>query len=104
MASIAIKPAINSNEIIAAIRFALGLSFHDLRPWLVAVISSPQPDLAGIGNDLKSILLEAIFQTRRIQNLCPSVKRRIGDANARLRSDSAIHFRSMQKARFSFRP
>ena len=32
MASIAIKPDINSNEIIAAIRFALGLSFHDLRP------------------------------------------------------------------------
>jgi hypothetical protein len=30
MASIAIKPAIN--EIVAAILFALGLSFHDRRP------------------------------------------------------------------------
>ena len=28
----AIKPAINSNEIVAAIAFALGLSFHDRRP------------------------------------------------------------------------
>jgi hypothetical protein len=32
MASIAIKPAINNNEIVAAILFALGLSFHDRRP------------------------------------------------------------------------
>jgi len=31
-ASIAIKPAINNNEIVAAILFALGLSFHDRRP------------------------------------------------------------------------
>jgi hypothetical protein len=39
-ASIAIKPAINNNEIVAAILFTLRLSFHDPRPWLVAVISS----------------------------------------------------------------
>jgi hypothetical protein len=31
-ASIAIKPAINNNEIVAAILFALGLSFQDRRP------------------------------------------------------------------------
>jgi hypothetical protein len=31
-ASTAIRPAINSNEIVAAIAFALGLSFHDRRP------------------------------------------------------------------------
>jgi hypothetical protein len=31
-ASIAIKPAINNNEVVAAILFALGLSFHDRRP------------------------------------------------------------------------
>jgi hypothetical protein len=31
-ASIAIKPAINNNAIVTAILFALGLSFHDLRP------------------------------------------------------------------------
>ena len=31
-ASTAIKPAINSNEIVAAIAFAVGLSFHDRRP------------------------------------------------------------------------
>jgi hypothetical protein len=31
-ASIAIKPAINNNEIVAATLFALGLSFHDRRP------------------------------------------------------------------------
>jgi hypothetical protein len=31
-ASIAIKPAINNSEIVAAILFALGLSFHDRRP------------------------------------------------------------------------
>jgi hypothetical protein len=31
-ASAAIKPAINNNEIVAAILFALGLSFHDRRP------------------------------------------------------------------------
>jgi hypothetical protein len=31
-ASIAIKPAINNNEIVAAILFALGLSFDDRRP------------------------------------------------------------------------
>jgi hypothetical protein len=31
-ASIAIKPTINNSEIVAAILFALGLSFHDRRP------------------------------------------------------------------------
>ena len=31
-ASTAIKPAINSNEIVATIAFAVGLSFHDRRP------------------------------------------------------------------------
>ena len=31
-ANTAIKPAINSNEIVAAIAFAVGLSFHDRRP------------------------------------------------------------------------
>jgi hypothetical protein len=31
-ASIAIKPTINNNEIVAASLFALGLSFHDRRP------------------------------------------------------------------------
>ena len=30
--SIAIKPEINNNEIVAAILFALGLSFRDRRP------------------------------------------------------------------------
>jgi predicted DNA-binding protein with PD1-like motif len=30
--STAIKAAINSNEIVAAIAFAVGLSFHDRRP------------------------------------------------------------------------
>jgi hypothetical protein len=32
MASIAIKPTINNSEIVAAILFAFGLSFHDRRP------------------------------------------------------------------------
>jgi hypothetical protein len=30
--SIAIKPTINNDAIVTAILFALGLSFHDLRP------------------------------------------------------------------------
>ena len=44
----AIKPAINSNEIVAAIAFAVGLSFHDRRPWLVALISSPLRSAGGL--------------------------------------------------------
>jgi hypothetical protein len=47
-ASIAIKRAINNNEIVAAILFALGLSFHDRR-WRSFLHSQPELDQAADG-------------------------------------------------------
>ena len=44
-ASIAIKPAINNNAIVAAILFALGLSFHDCGHDLWRSFLHPWPEL-----------------------------------------------------------
>jgi|SRR6185437_160432 len=42
-ASIAIKPAISNSEIVPAMIFALGLSFHDPPPRLVLIIFLQSP-------------------------------------------------------------
>jgi len=60
-----------------------------------------QPFRAGIGNDLKSIpqnTFRKLLQSGRVQNLRSSVQMSDRGANPRLRSGSADHFRSMQKA------